>query len=135
MHSSQITRTKIPHPTWLTNIWRREFQKISDLYVPDSVIFAIAMPFILKRLNKSDLNSLQESLFILTEYFNSLHTLDHGGINQIIVRRLITAQVLRLNPFDILINHSPFDLKTKIQESTKLAFEIISNYDNVMRKM
>jgi glycosyltransferase involved in cell wall biosynthesis len=135
MHSSQITRTKIPHPTWLPNIWRREFQKISDLYIPDTVIFAIAMPLVFKQLNKLDFDIFQETLFILMEYFNSFNTLDHDGIDKIIVRRLIAAQFLRLNPFDILINHSPFDLKTKIKESTKLAFEIISNYDNVMRKM
>ena len=134
MHRSQITRTRIPRPDWLPNAWRSEFSKISNIDIPDSVIFAVAMPSILKKLNKSDLHLLQDTLFLLLEYFDSLYDISPSGIRKILVRRLITAQFLRLNLVDISLNHAPFDFKTKFLECTKLALEILNNYDNLNRK-
>jgi glycosyltransferase involved in cell wall biosynthesis len=134
MHKSQTTRTRIPRPDWLPNAWRSEFSKISSVYIPDSVIFAIAMPFILKKLNKSDFNLLQDTLFLLLEYFDSLYGSSTNGTRKILVRRLITAQFLRLNLVDILSSHAPFDFKTKYLECSKLASEILCSYDNLSRK-
>jgi glycosyltransferase involved in cell wall biosynthesis len=133
MHSNQVTRQAIQLPPWLPQVWRQEFSKISRIQVTDQVIFAMALPAALAKLDKTEFLKLQEVLVDFKDYFDSVIFTDYVSIKSILIRRLIASQLSNFSYVDLFFNHKPFESREKFLELFKFFIEVFLNFNNINR--